>query len=275
MREFKNRVAVVTGAASGIGRAIAERCVSEGMRVVLADIEAAALKEAAMAMDGATVRPYRVDVSDASAMEEMAEVVYSEFGAVHLLFNNAGVAPDGKMVWAQTLDTWKWVIDVNLYGVIHGLRSFVPRMLAAGEEGHVVNTASVAGLHGGPLIAPYYATKRAVVGLSESLYLELKMANARVSASVLCPAFVKTKIGESARNRPGADPAIAPGSGEFSAMVRALIEQGAAPESIADKVFDAIQEERFWILTHPEFDSAIRERVEGMLAGRNPQLRAT
>jgi NAD(P)-dependent dehydrogenase (short-subunit alcohol dehydrogenase family) len=275
MREFKNRVAVVTGAASGIGRAIAERCVAEGMRVVLADIEAAALQEAATAMDGATVRPYRVDVSDASAMEEMAEAVYSEFGAVHLLFNNAGVAPDGKMVWAQTLDTWKWVIDVNLYGVIHGLRSFVPRMLAAGEEGHVVNTASVAGLHGGPMISPYYATKHAVVGLSESLYLELQMVNAKVGASVLCPAFVKTKIGESGRNRPGAGAATASGSGEFAAMVRALIEQGATPESIADKVFDAIQEERFWILTHPEFDAAIRERVEGMLAGRNPQLRAT
>jgi NAD(P)-dependent dehydrogenase (short-subunit alcohol dehydrogenase family) len=270
MREFKNRVAVVTGAASGIGRAIAERCAAEGMRVVLADIEAAALEEAAKAMDGATVLPYRVDVSDPVAMEEMAEAVYSEFGAVHLLFNNAGVAPDGKMVWAQTLDTWKWVIDVNLYGVIHGLRSFVPRMLAAGEEGHVVNTASVAGLHGGPLISPYYATKHAVVGLSESLYLELKMVNARVGASVLCPAFVKTRIAESGRNRPGAGQAES-GSDEFAAMVRGLIEQGASPESIADKVFDAIQEERFWILTHPEFDAAIRERVEGMLAGRNPQ----
>jgi NAD(P)-dependent dehydrogenase (short-subunit alcohol dehydrogenase family) len=274
MREFKNRVAVVTGAASGIGRAIAERCVAEGMRVVLADIEASALQEAAKAMDGATVLPYRVDVSDPVAMEEMAEAVYSEFGAVHLLFNNAGVAPDGKMVWAQTLDTWKWVIDVNLYGVIHGLRSFVPRMLAAGEEGHVVNTASVAGLHGGPLISPYYATKHAVVGLSESLYLELKMVNARVNASVLCPAFVRTRIAESGRNRPGADQAES-GSGEFSAMVRGLIEQGASPESIADKAFDAIQEERFWILTHPEFDAAIRDRVEGMLAGLNPQLRIT
>jgi NAD(P)-dependent dehydrogenase (short-subunit alcohol dehydrogenase family) len=207
-------------------------------------------------------------------MEEMAEAVYKEFGAVHLLFNNAGVAPDGKMTWAQSLDTWKWVIDVNLYGVIHGLRSFVPRMIAGGEEGHVVNTASVAGLHGGPLISPYYATKHAVVGLSESLYLELKMANTRVSASVLCPAFVKTRIGESGRNRPGGGSAAA-GSDEFAAMVRGLIEQGMAPESIADKVFEAIREERFWILTHPEFDAAIRERVDGMLAGRNPQMRVS
>jgi NAD(P)-dependent dehydrogenase (short-subunit alcohol dehydrogenase family) len=274
MREFKNRVAVVTGAASGIGRAIAERCAAEGMRVVFADIEASALEQTAKAVDGATVRPYRVDVSDPVAMEEMAEAVYSEFGAVHLLFNNAGVAPDGKMVWAQTLDTWNWVIDVNLYGVIHGLRSFLPRMLAAGEEGHIVNTASVAGLDGGPMISPYYATKHAVVALSESLYLELQMVHAKVGASVLCPAFVKTKIAESGRNRPGANPSAPAGSDEFRAMVRALIEQGATPESIADKVFDALGEERFWILTHPEYDAAIRERVEGMLAGRNPQLRA-
>jgi NAD(P)-dependent dehydrogenase (short-subunit alcohol dehydrogenase family) len=272
MQEFKNRVAVVTGAASGIGRAIAERCIAEGMRVALADVEAPALEEAAKGM-GPNARPYCVDVSDAGAVEAMAEAVYQEFGAVHLLFNNAGVAPDGKMAWAQSLATWKWVIDVNLYGVIHGLRSFVPRMLAGGEEGHVVNTASVAGLHAGPFISPYYATKHAVVGLSESLYLELGIVKARVSASVLCPAFVKTKIAESGRNRPGAA-AAAPASSpnEFEAMVRGLVEQGVSPESIADKVFDAIRAERFWILTHPEFEAAIRGRVDGMLKGRNPIL---
>jgi NAD(P)-dependent dehydrogenase (short-subunit alcohol dehydrogenase family) len=270
MRDFKNKVAVVTGAASGIGRAIAERCAAEGMRLVLADIEQDALKEAAAGMPGSM--PYRIDVSDAPAMEAMAEAVYKKFGAVHLLFNNAGVAPEGKMTWAQTLDTWKWVIDVNLYGVIHGLRSFVPRMLEAGEEGHVVNTASVAGLHGGPLISPYYATKHAVVGLSESLYMELKIINSRVGASVLCPAFVRTRIAESFRNRPGGTATDPSGSGEFAARIRAMVEHGVPPESIADKVFDAIREERFWILTHPEFNAAIRERVDGMVEGRSPQV---
>ncbi len=271
MKEFRNRVAVVTGGASGIGRAIAERCVAEGMRVVLADIEAPALDEAAEAMNA---RAYRVDVSDAAQVEAMAEAVYKEFGAVHLLFNNAGVAPNGKPVWAQPLNIWKWVIDVNLYGVIHGLRSFVPRMLAGGDEGHVVNTASVAGLHSGPMISPYFATKHAVVGLSESLYLELAMFKTRVSASVLCPAFVKTKIAESGRNRPGALAAPEQEPNEFEAMVRGLVETGVSPESIADKVFEAIREQQFWILTHPEMDASIRARVDGMLARRNPVVPA-
>jgi NAD(P)-dependent dehydrogenase (short-subunit alcohol dehydrogenase family) len=188
---------------------------------------------------------------------------------VHLLFNNAGVAPNGKPTWAQSLDSWKWVIDVNLYGVIHGIRSFVPRMLAGGEEGHVVNTASVAGVAGGPMISPYFATKHAVVGLSESLYLELAMFKTRLSASVLCPAFVKTKIVESGRNRPGGAGAAAEPN-EFEAMIRTMVETGVSPESIADKVFEAIRAEQFWILTHPEMDAAIRARVEGMLARRNP-----
>jgi NAD(P)-dependent dehydrogenase (short-subunit alcohol dehydrogenase family) len=272
MQDFKNRVAVVTGGASGIGRAIAERCVAEGMRVVIADIEAPVLAEAAKAMPG--VFAHQVDVSDADAMEAMAETVYKELGAVHLLFNNAGVAPDAKPVWGQSLKTWKWLIDVNLYGVIHGLHSFLPRMLASGEEGHVVNTASVAGVLSGAMISPYFATKHAVVALSESLYLELRMGNARVGTSVLCPAFVKTKIAESGRNRPGA---MAGGAEtrEFSEMFRGLVENGVSPESIADKVFEAIKAEQFWILTHPEMDDIIRARSDGMLARRNPMPRAT
>ncbi|HVO97059.1 MAG TPA: SDR family NAD(P)-dependent oxidoreductase [Bryobacteraceae bacterium] len=270
MREFKNKVAVVTGAASGIGKAIAERCAAEGMRVVLADIEAPALDAAARAMSGGIVMPYRIDVSEPSAVDAMAEAVYKEFGAVHLLFNNAGVASGGTPCWAQALDSWKWVIGVNFYGVLYGIRSFVPRMLAGGEEGRVVNTASVAGLRSAAGMAPYCATKHAVVALSETLYLELKMAKSRVSASVLCPAFVKTRIGESERNRPGAGEAQS-GSPEFAAMIRSLIETGVSPESIAEKVFDAIRADQFWILTHPEFDAVLRGNADAMLARRNPE----
>jgi short-subunit dehydrogenase len=143
-------------------------------------------------------------------------------------------------------------------------------MLASGEEGHVVNTASVAGLHAGPMISPYYVSKHAVVGLSESLFLELQMGNARVDASVLCPAFVRTKIAESARNRPQTS-AAGSGSEEFGVLIRGMVEQGVSPQSIADQVFDAIKKRQFWILTHPELDAAIRERVNGMLERRNPQ----
>ncbi len=270
MHEFKNKVAVVTGAASGIGKAIARRCAAEGMRVVLADIEAPALDAAAKEMSGAAVMPYKIDVSAAAAVDAMAEAVYKEFGAVHLLFNNAGVASGGTPCWAQSLDSWKWVIGVNFYGVLHGVRSFVPRMLAGGEEGRIVNTASVAGLRSSAMMAPYCATKHAVVALSETLYLELKMANARVSASVLCPAFVKTKIGESERNSPGAGEAQS-GSPEFAALIRSLIESGVSPESIAEQVFDAIRGDRFWILTHPEFDAVLRGDADAMLARRNPE----
>jgi NAD(P)-dependent dehydrogenase (short-subunit alcohol dehydrogenase family) len=273
MREFKNKVAVVTGAASGIGLALAQKCAAEGMRVVLADVEAGALDQAARSMADATILPYKVDVSDPDAVETMAEAVYKQFRAVNLLFNNAGVAPDPKPSWAQSLDTWKWLIGVNFCGVIHGLRSFVPRMLAGGQEGHIVNTASVAGLSSGAMISPYFATKHAVVALSESLSLELQMAQANIGASVLCPAFVKTKIGESQRNRPGADAAnSAPVSSEFAAMVRALIETGVPPDSIAEKVFEAIQANQFWILTRPDYDPIIKGRGDAILARKNPSL---
>jgi len=237
------------------------------MRIVLADIEQAALEETLRAMReaGATVAPFVGDVSHASEVERLADLAYSEFGAVHILCNNAGVAGGGGAAWEQSLETWQWILGVNLWGVIHGIHAFVPRMLASGEEGHVVNTASAAGLRTGPFLSPYYASKHAVVALSESLHFDLQLAGAKVHTSVLCPAFVKTRIAESGRNQ---STAAAPG--QFPEGMRQRVEAGTPPELIAERVWEAVRDNQFWILTHPEFEYLIRDRVEGMLQRRNP-----
>ncbi|MDQ2949503.1 MAG: SDR family NAD(P)-dependent oxidoreductase [Acidobacteriota bacterium] len=275
MRELRNKVAVVTGAASGIGRAMAESFAAQGMRVVLADIEEGPLAEVAQAMQrsGTAVLPYRLDVSNAAEVEALANAAYDKFGAVHILCNNAGVAGEGVPVWLQTLDAWNWILKVNLFGVIHGIHSFVPRMLAAGEDGHIVNTASVAGHLAGPRLSPYYVSKFGTVAISESLYHDLQQANAKVNVSVLCPGFVRTKIIESQRNRPKVGNFHAPVSPDFAAATLAMMEQGIAPEVVAEAVLQAIRLNQFWIMTHPEYDEAIRQRADGILQRRNPALR--
>lgn len=197
MQEFNGRVAVVTGAASGIGYAMAGRFAAEGMRVALADIHGPSLDAAAERLRnaGAMVLAQQTDVSDAGAVEALAERVYGEWGAVHVLCNNAGVALQQGAVWEHSLESWRWITGINYWGVVHGVRSFVPRMLAKGEPGHVVNTASMAGMIAGSIGGgPYAATKHAVVAISESLYGELKRSGAAVSASVLCPGWVNTDI---------------------------------------------------------------------------------
>ena len=274
MQDFEGKVAVVTGAASGIGQALAERFAREKMRVVLVDIEQPALSSAAgeMESNGATVAAVSLDVSKAADVETLAGKVYSRFGAVHVLCNNAGVGGVGGPAWQQSLEAWNWVLGVNLFGVIHGIRSFVPRMLAGGEEGHIVNTASLAGLLSGPLIAPYFVSKHGVVALSESLYLELQAAHApQLGVSVLCPGLVKTRIAESVRNAPPGS--AIQSSAEMQQQLRGLLEQfGAPPARIADQVLAAICNREFWILTHPEYNPAIRARAEGMLQNRNPEM---
>ncbi len=277
MKDFKDKVAVVTGAASGIGRAIAERCVQEGIKVVLADVEELALAqtEQELRAKGATVLAVRTDVSKAAEVEALAQKTLKAFGAVHLLFNDAGVGA-GTTVWESSLADWQWVIGVNLWGVIHGLRVFVPIMLAQDTECHIVNTASVAGLVNYHPTAAYQVTKHAVVALSENLYYSLAQRKAKVKASVLCPGWVNTRIIDSDRNRPPElqnPPVSGPISPELVAVFQGMRQAalaGMSPQEVADDVFKAIRAEQFYILTHPEFNPAVQKRMEDILQQRNP-----
>ena len=278
MKEFQGKVAVVTGAVSGIGLALAERCAQEGMRVVLADIEEQALMQASQQLKaaGAQILAIPTDVSKTGDVEALAQQVFDTYGAVHLLFNNAGVSTE-SIIWEGTLADWEWTIGVNLWGVIHGIRAFVPRMLEQDTEGHIViNTASVAGLTSGPGLGLYKVTKHAVVTLSETLYFELALRGAKVKTSVLCPGFVNTRIMDSARNRPArfqngpAEEPMGPESEVVVQRIRQAVEAGMPPQQVADSVFKAIRDERFYILTHPEWKKAVRVRMEDILQERNP-----
>ena len=275
MREFKDKVAVITGAASGLGRAMADRCAREGMRVVLADVELEPLTktEESLKASGARVLAVRTDVSQATDVEALAQKTLEAFGAVHLLCNNAGVGTGAAPIWESTIADWDWVIGVNLWGVIHGMRVFVPIMLEQDTECHIVNTASIAGLISGPGLGAYKVTKHAVVTLSETLYHELAERGARVNVSVLCPGVVNTRIMESARNRPGHFPTTEPSDPASAARWEALrrgVVAGMPPEQVADAVFEAIRTDQFYILTHPELQDFVRSRMEDILEGRSP-----
>jgi NAD(P)-dependent dehydrogenase (short-subunit alcohol dehydrogenase family) len=274
MKEYKNKVAVITGAASGIGRALADRCVQEGMKAVLADVELESLTktEAIMKASGATVLAVRTDVSQAREVEALAQKTLAAFGAVHLLFNNAGVAMEAA-IWESTIAEWEWVMGVNLWSVIHGMRVFVPLMLAQDTECHIVNTASMAGLISGPGLGVYKVTKHGVVTLSETLYHELAERGAKVKVSVLCPGIVNTRIMESARNRPGRLPtseALGPASEARWEGLRHLVPAGMPPVQVADAVFEALRKDQFYIFTHPEGKVAVRTRMEDILQECNP-----
>ena len=275
MRELQGRVAVVTGAASGIGRAMAARFARAGMKLVLADIEEEPLfiTRDALATGGAAVLAVRTDVANADDLTALARRTYDAFGAAHLLCNNAGVGVGG-LAWEISLGDWQWCMGVNFWGVVHGIRAFVPQMIAQGG-GHVVNVASLAGLIDGPGMAPYFASKHAVVSLSESLHHDLAIAaNGTVKVSVVCPSWVKTGIARSARNRPPALADSRPPPSSAGAMmrdhVRVAVENGSAPEDVASQVHDAVVEGRFWVLTHPERNAAIERRNQGILSGKIP-----
>ena len=262
---------MVTGGASGIGRAMAEAFVGEGMRVVLADVEAPRLEEAAEALraKGARVLAVRCDVSRGDEVEALAERAWSELGRVDVVCNNAGVASGGPL-WLHTAADWEWVLGVNLWGVIHGVRVFVPRMLQQGGEGHVVNTASMAGLVTGPFMGMYNVSKQGVVALSETLHKDLALAGASVHVSVLCPGFVRTGIADADRNRPGGTGAGALTGHPMQDLARSAVAGGVDPALVGAAVVDAIRSQRFYVLTHREMLAAFRERATDILEGRNP-----
>ncbi len=276
MKEFRGKVAVITGAASGIGRGIAERCVSEGMKVVLADIDEANLAKAETELktQGETVLSVRTDVSKRSDVELLARQALDAFGQVHLLFNNAGVGAGGAP-WEATWKDWEWVIGVNLWGVIHGVKVFTPLMLAQNTECHIINTSSTAGLIVGGGSAPYAVSKHGVVALSESLYLALQQRNSLVKVSVLCPGLVRTNIADADRNRPAElrneGVPMTPEMQAGLAAFKAILEASMPPLEVADVVFDAIKQEQFYILPDPEWTEVIQLRTDKLLRMENPQ----
>src|SRR6516225_2184007 len=273
MRELKDRVVVITGGASGIGRALADRFAAEGSRIVLADIEPKALAEAAAELraDGATVLAVPTDVSRPEQVQALCDRTLAEFGRVDVLCNNAGVAVSGP-TWEHSLEDWQWVLGVNLWGVIHGVRTFVPVMLRQGGEGHIVNTGSVAGLTSSPFMSAYNVTKHAVVTLSETMQKDFGLLGAPIKVSVLCPGFVQTRILDAERNRPASLQNATPAQHDphMEEMARAAIAAGLPPAEAAAQVVDAIKNERFYVLTHPQFAPHIRERMEDIIEGRNP-----
>lgn len=267
MRELSGKTAFITGGASGIGLALGRACAEAGMKVMLADVETGALDEAIKHLRDVTpdVRGTPCDVADAESVERAAQATYEAFGRVHVVCNNAGVAARGG-IDDISLDNWRWVIDVNLMGVLHGIRSFLPHIRAHGEGGHIVNTASMAGMIGGGLgFSPYTATKFAVVGMSEGLSAQLKPEG--IGVSVLCPHFVRTRISDSGRNRPERygqsetfDPATR--AGQIAAEISRSVEAGIDPAGVAARVLSAIRNDDFYIFTHPK----MREMVDGRIA---------
>jgi NAD(P)-dependent dehydrogenase (short-subunit alcohol dehydrogenase family) len=276
MKEFKGKVAVITGAASGIGRAIAERCVGEGMSAVLADVDEANLAKAERELRalGGSVLGLPTDVAKRGDVEALARRTLEAFGQVHLLVNNAGIGAGGSP-WEATWNDWEWAIGVNLWGVIHGVKVFTPVMLAQNAECHIVNTASAAGLTVGSGSAPYAAAKHAVVALSESLYLSLQQRGALVKVSVLCPGLVRTDIVNSERHRPAAlenEPReMSPEMQAGLKFFKAAIEAAMPPRQVADIVFEAIRNEQFYIITHPEWMEVVRMRTDDLLRMENPR----
>jgi len=272
MRELKGKVAAVTGAASGLGRAMALAFADEGMHVALGDVTDTSEVFAEVERKGVAALSMKLDVSRAQEVEAFAELIDQELGGAHVVCNNAGVSPLGA-AWETSLGDWQWILGVNLWGVIHGVRSFVPRLIAR-NQGHMVNTASVAGIINPPGSGAYNVTKHAVVALSETLHHDLRERNCAVGVSVLCPAYVPTGIADSERNRPtGFEPTV---KSKETLAREALLKKAVASgrlsaDDVAKAVVQAVKEERFYILTHPRIKGAIGARMEDIIGERTPR----
>ncbi len=278
MEDFNGRVVVVTGGGSGIGEALVWRFARAGMRIVVSDIDLNSAQRVTTALQGAGFEALatKTDVADAASVETLANNAYAAYGSVHVVCNNAGVVPSGRHrpVWEMPLEDWRWSIDVNLMGVVHGIRSFVPRMLAQNTPGHVVNTASVAGLVSGSGSTAYSAAKHAVVRVTEGLYAALLERGAPIGVTCLCPGLVATRIYASERNRPQAlkPPGGVPAAEtpELQAIADDLYSNALKPEDVAEQTFQAIRENRLYQFTTTAFDDSIRDRADAILARRNP-----
>ncbi len=270
MKDLRGKIAVITGAGSGIGQALAVACAQEGMQLALLDLKDEGLKQTAASLgpsgSGALLRC--CDVTDEHAVEEAAQAVYDRFGAAHLLFNNAGVFTGGPL-WKAPVAEWHWQFNVNVMGVVHGLRSFIPRMLAGGEPAHIVNTASVGGLTSPPHYSVYSATKHAVVALTECLYHDLRAENAAIGVSVLCPAFVKTAIADA----PTSDQSAAMNSGAAAhrEATRKLMEHARlSADDVARIAIEGVKQDHFYILTHAASRVGVEWRMQDILNNRAP-----
>ena len=274
MLNLAGKTAVITGAASGIGREMARRFGASGMQLMLADLEAAPLEttESELRALGYDVASVVVDVREYEQIEALETATRERFGNVHVLCNNAGVGAGGPVVGSDDLDMWRWTIDINLWGVIYGCKIFLPAMLQHGEPCHVVNTASMAGLAPSALMGPYTISKYGVVALSETLSLEMQMASSNVGVSVLCPAFVQTGIADSKRNLPSELVANHGAEQPGEQILRDLVASGISPVEVAEAVHQAVLDDTFWILTHDEMNAGIVARAQSIVAGDKPRF---
>ncbi|MER5647110.1 SDR family NAD(P)-dependent oxidoreductase [Streptosporangium sp. NPDC002524] len=287
MRELSGKVAVVTGAGSGIGRALALSLAAEGMSLMLADVDPGGLAETASLVEGSASRGSAAegrifegkvlteitDVSDPVAVDHLADRTFGELGAVHVLCNNAGVFQGGRM-WTREPEDFAWMLGVNLWGVLHGVRAFVPRMIAQDTEGHIVNTVSAAGLFAVPYLGPYTVSKYAALAASQSLAQDLATAGSKLRVSALCPGGVRTGLNHSSRHRPENLVAAERTEDEVasSAIIDGLVEGGIDPAEVALAAVAAIREERFLVLTHPGYAEVLREQTEALISGALPSL---